>query len=140
MGGDKLGGVREKKKRRGLCSDSHISAGHRWIRLSFGYVGQLTNKPDHLKISGNPLKPVGVAGQFLHRPPLDFSDFLVSILLKKIAKSAFFFQSEPPAIFASYHRWMKLKFWYVVLLSVINVLNGGDEELTVQQGDMYVEQ
>jgi hypothetical protein len=35
---------------------------------------------------------------------------------------------------------MKLKFGYVVLLSMINVLNGGDEELTVQQGDMNVEQ
>ena len=69
-----------------------------------------------------------------------FSPLQVSILLKKIAKSAFFIQSEQPAIFASYHRWMKLKFGYVVLLRVINVLNGGDEELTVQQGDMYVEQ
>uniref|UniRef100_A0A6N2M7V9 14-3-3 domain-containing protein n=1 Tax=Salix viminalis TaxID=40686 RepID=A0A6N2M7V9_SALVM len=59
---------------------------------------------------------------------------------QKIAKSAFFCQSESPAIFASYHRWMKLKFGYVVLLSMINVLNGGDEKLTVQQGDMYVEQ
>ena len=69
-----------------------------------------------------------------------FSPLEVSILLKKIAKSAFFCQSESPAIFASYHRWMKLKFGYVVLLSMINVMNGGDEKLTVQQGDMYVEQ
>jgi len=29
MGGDKLGGLERKRRRRGLCSDSHISAGHR---------------------------------------------------------------------------------------------------------------
>ena len=56
------------------------------------------------------------------------------------SKICFLLPVKAAAIFASYHRWMKLKFEYVVLLSVINVLNGGDEELTVQQGDMYVEQ
>uniref|UniRef100_A0A6N2KM23 Uncharacterized protein n=1 Tax=Salix viminalis TaxID=40686 RepID=A0A6N2KM23_SALVM len=170
MGGDKLGGLERKERRRELCSDSHISAGHPHYclasyRRDCNYLPPF-EKPDHLKISGNPLKPVGVAGQFLHRPPLDFSDFLVSCISlyylhddlwsfhtvgSSLLLSIVFalvvttyspkgFQSEPPAIFASYHRWMKLKFGYVVLLSVINVLNGGDEELIVQQGDMYVEQ
>uniref|UniRef100_A0A6N2LP62 DNA-directed RNA polymerase n=2 Tax=Salix viminalis TaxID=40686 RepID=A0A6N2LP62_SALVM len=116
-------------------------------------------KPDHLKISGKPpqtrqsrrtVPPPSTVGSSLflsivfalvvthihRRDSPGFSPLEVSILLKKIAKSAFFCQSESPAIFASYHRWMKLKFGYVVLLSMINVLNGGDEKLTVQQGDI----
>uniref|UniRef100_A0A6N2KW99 Uncharacterized protein n=1 Tax=Salix viminalis TaxID=40686 RepID=A0A6N2KW99_SALVM len=116
MGGDKLGGLERKERRRELCSDSHISAVHQ-TRSSEDFW-----KPPQTRRSRRTVPPPST----------------VSILLKKIAKSAFFFQSEPPAIFASYHRWMKLKFGYVVQLSVINVRNGGDEELTVQQGDMML--
>ena len=96
MGGDKLGGVREKREKKGvvlrqpylfrppldqaefwICWAAHYClASH---RRDCNYLPPF-EKPDHLKISGNPLKPVGVAGQFLHRPPLDVSDFLVSCI------------------------------------------------------------
>jgi len=58
------------------------------------------------------------------------------IVLKKPCKICFSGQSEPPAGFSSVYRWIKLKFGYVVRMSVIHVLNGGDENGTLQQGDI----
>jgi len=41
-----------------------------------------------------------------------------------------------PASLPLFHRWINLKFGYVVRMSVIHVLNGGDENGTLQQGDI----
>uniref|UniRef100_A0A6N2LLZ6 DNA-directed RNA polymerase subunit 2 hybrid-binding domain-containing protein n=1 Tax=Salix viminalis TaxID=40686 RepID=A0A6N2LLZ6_SALVM len=58
------------------------------------------------------------------------------IMIGKCAESGTDHSSELPASLPLLHRWINLKFGHVVRLSVIHVLNGGDENGTLQQGDM----
>uniref|UniRef100_A0A6N2N206 DNA-directed RNA polymerase n=1 Tax=Salix viminalis TaxID=40686 RepID=A0A6N2N206_SALVM len=132
----------------GKCAESGTDHTHYCLasdRRDCNYLPPF-EKPDHLKISGKP--PQTRQSRRTVPPPSTVgSSLFLSIVFALVVTtyspkgfSWFFSVRESPAIFASYHRWMKLKFGYVVLLSMINVLNGGDEKLTVQQGDMYVEQ
>ena len=103
---------------------------------------------DRLKLSGNPPRPVRVAGRFLLDLPLDQPYFLVccaplcylhfdqrdrsyvispakSIHLKSSGKIPLV-TVRAAGLFSFIYRWIKLIFGYIMHLVVIHSLNGGD--------------